>query len=169
MAGKDDQPKRLSRRALILGGTGVVAGLGAGAVVIAVRENGSVDLARTPTSSSSTPTTASTSLDAPPSSVPLNVTLPTGDFDGVDGMTPFTTSIEDHFLIDAASERPNIDPATYSLRIGGPQVRNPMTLSYDDLLGFEPVTSQFAMVCICLLYTSPSPRDRQKSRMPSSA
>ena len=24
-------------------------------------------------------------------------------------------------------------------------------------------------VCVCLLYTSPSPRDRQKSRMPSSA
>ena len=24
-------------------------------------------------------------------------------------------------------------------------------------------------LCICLLYTSPSPRDRQKSRMPSSA
>ena len=23
--------------------------------------------------------------------------------------------------------------------------------------------------CVCLLYTSPSPRDRQKSRMPSSA
>ena len=26
-----------------------------------------------------------------------------------------------------------------------------------------------AMFYICLLYTSPSPRDRQKSRMPSSA
>ena len=25
------------------------------------------------------------------------------------------------------------------------------------------------LACICLLYTSPSPRDRQKSRMPSSA
>ena len=25
------------------------------------------------------------------------------------------------------------------------------------------------MSCTCLLYTSPSPRDRQKSRMPSSA
>ena len=25
------------------------------------------------------------------------------------------------------------------------------------------------VICICLLYTSPSPRDRQKSRMPSSA
>ena len=24
-------------------------------------------------------------------------------------------------------------------------------------------------ICFCLLYTSPSPRDRQKSRMPSSA
>ena len=24
-------------------------------------------------------------------------------------------------------------------------------------------------LCVCLLYTSPSPRDRQKSRMPSSA
>ena len=28
---------------------------------------------------------------------------------------------------------------------------------------------QFAALCTCLLYTSPSPRDRQKSRMPSSA
>ena len=27
----------------------------------------------------------------------------------------------------------------------------------------------FAMTAHCLLYTSPSPRDRQKSRMPSSA
>ena len=27
----------------------------------------------------------------------------------------------------------------------------------------------FAKVNVCLLYTSPSPRDRQKSRMPSSA
>ena len=27
----------------------------------------------------------------------------------------------------------------------------------------------FAQGAICLLYTSPSPRDRQKSRMPSSA
>ena len=27
----------------------------------------------------------------------------------------------------------------------------------------------FAIACTCLLYTSPSPRDRQKSRMPSSA
>ena len=30
-------------------------------------------------------------------------------------------------------------------------------------------TGQFERTLICLLYTSPSPRDRQKSRMPSSA
>ena len=29
--------------------------------------------------------------------------------------------------------------------------------------------NQFTMLKTCLLYTSPSPRDRQKSRMPSSA
>ena len=30
-------------------------------------------------------------------------------------------------------------------------------------------TGHFACIDTCLLYTSPSPRDRQKSRMPSSA
>ena len=29
--------------------------------------------------------------------------------------------------------------------------------------------STIVLIMICLLYTSPSPRDRQKSRMPSSA
>ena len=30
-------------------------------------------------------------------------------------------------------------------------------------------TKKVAVDAVCLLYTSPSPRDRQKSRMPSSA
>ena len=34
---------------------------------------------------------------------------------------------------------------------------------------FENALGTFALVKNCLLYTSPSPRDRQKSRMPSSA
>ena len=33
----------------------------------------------------------------------------------------------------------------------------------------EPIRPEGVMVDLCLLYTSPSPRDRQKSRMPSSA
>ena len=34
-------------------------------------------------------------------------------------------------------------------------------------LGLQPIIA--TLILICLLYTSPSPRDRQKSRMPSSA
>ena len=38
---------------------------------------------------------------------------------------------------------------------------------YCDVLGCERGNAEFKYPC--LLYTSPSPRDRQKSRMPSSA
>ena len=38
-----------------------------------------------------------------------------------------------------------------------------------ELMGPEDATLQIAKDGPCLLYTSPSPRDRQKSRMPSSA
>ena len=36
-------------------------------------------------------------------------------------------------------------------------------------LNLEDPTEKTTLDYICLLYTSPSPRDRQKSRMPSSA
>ena len=40
----------------------------------------------------------------------------------------------------------------------------------EELSGCEiSIDSDDGLVEICLLYTSPSPRDRQKSRMPSSA
>ena len=35
--------------------------------------------------------------------------------------------------------------------------------------GPKPKLMRWAYLSVCLLYTSPSPRDRQKSRMPSSA
>ena len=38
-----------------------------------------------------------------------------------------------------------------------------------QLAGRTPANAAMAMATLCLLYTSPSPRDRQKSRMPSSA
>ena len=47
--------------------------------------------------------------------------------------------------------------------------------SVSKALKADPLIKSFALirkvhsVLICLLYTSPSPRDRQKSRMPSSA
>ena len=46
------------------------------------------------------------------------------------------------------------------------RTRLPGAGTMDALLSF---TSSFALSPLCLLYTSPSPRDRQKSRMPSSA
>ena len=44
-------------------------------------------------------------------------------------------------------------------------LRNPGR--YQSVSAFSPINNP--MDCPCLLYTSPSPRDRQKSRMPSSA
>ena len=39
----------------------------------------------------------------------------------------------------------------------------------EALLQMADYKQLYEQVCDCLLYTSPSPRDRQKSRMPSSA
>ena len=46
--------------------------------------------------------------------------------------------------------------------------------AHPELPGFEPIRDGLSIIFTmltytCLLYTSPSPRDRQKSRMPSSA
>ena len=41
-----------------------------------------------------------------------------------------------------------------------------LTKNSIDLVEFDAAAARFGF---CLLYTSPSPRDRQKSRMPSSA
>ena len=38
-----------------------------------------------------------------------------------------------------------------------------------NVLKYESLPGNFGWPYFCLLYTSPSPRDRQKSRMPSSA
>ena len=49
-----------------------------------------------------------------------------------------------------------------------------MALNLDSIRADFPILSrrlegERQLVYLCLLYTSPSPRDRQKSRMPSSA
>ena len=47
---------------------------------------------------------------------------------------------------------------------------NTRSLSENDAkLTIEEICKNLKAVIACLLYTSPSPRDRQKSRMPSSA
>ena len=44
-----------------------------------------------------------------------------------------------------------------------------LNFGYWDKHSSTPLSAQTRLCDICLLYTSPSPRDRQKSRMPSSA
>ena len=71
-------------------------------------------------------------------------------------------------LIEVAAQAPsgtNMQP--WKLRVIGPQTRKRLetaliaTLDSPDL----PVEEEYR----CLLYTSPSPRDKRQSRMPSSA
>ena len=74
--------------------------------------------------------------------------------------------------------RPTIDEATIAavgdvLRSGwitsGPKVRE-FEERLSAYFGGRPVLTFNSGTCtICLLYTSPSPRDRTRSRMPSSA
>ena len=63
----------------------------------------------------------------------------------------------------------------YGAAIPTAELRN-IKISEDDfgLLGYDPAFNNTAscrssITHICLLYTSPSPRDRTRSRMPSSA
>ena len=49
-------------------------------------------------------------------------------------------------------------------KLNGKIGSKPLMLPHRHLLNLA-----IGVLCICLLYTSPSPRDRQKSRMPSSA
>ena len=44
-----------------------------------------------------------------------------------------------------------------------------MKVSYINKKSLTEITSMGGLINICLLYTSPSPRDRTRSRMPSSA
>ena len=46
---------------------------------------------------------------------------------------------------------------------------NTLNREFDNREELEVVVSDLTYVRVCLLYTSPSPRDRTRSRMPSSA
>ena len=69
-----------------------------------------------------------------------------------------TTDVEQTELPDGSVDV-NFDPNT---KMNGQGVQGPLENLADTL-------SESALSTICLLYTSPSPRDRTRSRMPSSA
>ena len=52
---------------------------------------------------------------------------------------------------------------------GEKNIENKSKEEYEEIKKMNKNKNYFELVNNCLLYTSPSPRDRQKSRMPSSA
>ena len=68
-------------------------------------------------------------------------------------------------------ERLIMGEQTADIEVGGKQVLNFCANNYLGLADSADliVAAKEALDNYCLLYTSPSPRDRQKSRMPSSA
>ena len=96
------------------------------------------------------------------------------------GATRMKRSLD--YLADRYIDRDDVDSrARAALRIGAYQLaymRTPAHAAVDATVAATPkrargfvnaVLRKVAKAGSCLLYTSPSPRDRQKSRMPSSA
>ena len=67
----------------------------------------------------------------------------------------------------AEHRTPPAAPAIPPLRIGGYDLASRLIMGTGGITDLTALEG--ALVASCLLYTSPSPRDRQKSRMPSSA
>ena len=79
----------------------------------------------------------------------------------------------DYYALDGLDEN-GVDTSSlpYSIRIlleGALRGNDGFLVSEQDIRNIAAWTPNGERGEICLLYTSPSPRDRQKSRMPSSA
>ena len=70
--------------------------------------------------------------------------------------------------ISSPSDEENITFNGRDLK-GNPVYEFTLETAYGDLWNLSDEDGKVVVLVFCLLYTSPSPRDRQKSRMPSSA
>lgn len=94
---------------------------------------------------SRTPTTAAPGATAPTSA------LPSGAFDNVAGLTSYITPIsptDEFYLIDTALQKPQVDPATWTLTIDGEYVTNPVTYTYEELLARDMVETAVTLSCV---------------------
>jgi DMSO/TMAO reductase YedYZ molybdopterin-dependent catalytic subunit len=73
--------------------------------------------------------------------------LPVGSDLKLPGLSPFTTPNHDFYRIDTAFVVPQVSPASYKLRIGG-RVRNPITLTYEQLLRRPMIERDITISCV---------------------
>jgi len=118
---------RVAGAAAALGAVGVLVGRAAGATGRAV--TAARDAVRLPR-----PARA-----APP--------LPAGVAVGVDGVEPWATPIDAFYRIDTALVVPQVDPATWTLRVHGLVARE-VVLTWDELLASDLVEAWVTLCCV---------------------
>ena len=88
------------------------------------------------------------------------------------GSTKITQADLQNSIDTVLAERIGVDQSGMKLQTGEDLTRSQLRFHLISVL-FRQIASEAKIKVtkaeICLLYTSPSPRDRQKSRMPSSA
>ncbi|MGE5460791.1 MAG: molybdopterin-dependent oxidoreductase [Solirubrobacterales bacterium] len=78
---------------------------------------------------------------------PARVPPPSAGFDGLEGLAPRLTPLEDFYVVDTELFDPEVDADTWTLEFGG-LVDRPFTLTYDELLGLPAVERLSTLECI---------------------
>jgi DMSO/TMAO reductase YedYZ molybdopterin-dependent catalytic subunit len=73
--------------------------------------------------------------------------VPAGAELGLDGLTPVVTPNADFYRIDTALQVPNLDPATWRLRVHG-LVENEFELTWDELIALPLEESHTTLMCV---------------------
>ncbi len=68
-------------------------------------------------------------------------------FEAVEGLSPLVTPNDDFYLIDTAIRKPQVDPASWSMRITG-MVDDEIELTFDDLLAMEQIEESITLSCV---------------------
>ena len=84
---------------------------------------------------------------ANPGTVGPSGTVLTGETLGIDGLTPYYVPNGEFYRIDTSLLVPEVDPATWSLSIGG-MVDNPFQLTYDDILAMPQIEESVTLSCV---------------------
>ena len=70
-----------------------------------------------------------------------------GSLDSIDGVSSVITPNDDFYLIDTAIRKPQIDPATWSMKITG-MVDNELEFTFDDLLAMDQIEEFITLSCV---------------------